>query len=134
VSPRGSNNDRLSDLAEAILTDINGVGVTNIVGRFNSGTFVFSSAALASPNTQPSPPGVLPHSKTGAVTNGPVQIYHLGIWFNTPEDATAAGCKGVVPTPFTSNHRGGHRSSTRVLSLMTRGRCYNSNSQQKTLA
>jgi hypothetical protein len=90
-----------------ILTDSNGVGVTNIVGRFNSGTFVFSSAALPSPNTQPSPPGVLPDSKTGAVTNGPVQIYHLGIWFNTPEDATAAGCKGVVPTPFTSNHRAG---------------------------
>jgi hypothetical protein len=90
-----------------ILTDSNGVGVTNIVGRFNSGTFVFSMAALPSPNTQPSPPGVLPDSKTGAVTNGPVQIYHLGIWFNTPEDATAAGCKGVVPTPFTSNHRAG---------------------------
>jgi hypothetical protein len=90
-----------------ILTDSNGVGVTNIVGRFNSGTFVFSSAALKSPNTIPSPPGVLPDSKTGAVTNGPVQIYHLGIWFNTPEDATAAGCQGVVPTPFTSNHRAG---------------------------
>jgi hypothetical protein len=90
-----------------ILTDSNGVGVTNIVGRFNSGTFVFSSAALPSPNTIPSPPGVLPDSKTGAVTKGPVQIYHLGIWFNTPEDAIAAGCQGVVPTPFTSNHRAG---------------------------
>jgi hypothetical protein len=65
------------------------------------------SGFVPSPNTQPSPPGALPDSKTGAVTNGPVQIYHLGIWFNTPEDATAAGCKGVVPTPFTSNHRAG---------------------------
>jgi hypothetical protein len=48
-----------------------------------------------------------PTPRRGAVTNGPVQIYHLGIWFNTPEDATAAGCKGVVPTNFTSNHRAG---------------------------
>ena len=91
---------------------------------------MFSSAALSSPNTQPSPPEFLPDSKTGAVTNGPVQIYHLGIWFNTPEDATAAGCKGVVPTPFTSITARGHRSSTRVLSLITRVRCYNSNSQK----
>ena len=105
-----------------ILTDSNGVGVTNIVGRFNSGTFVFSSAALPSPNTfNLALPECLPNSKTGAVTNGPVQIYPLGIWFNTPEDATAAGCKGVVPTPFTSNHRAGPQSSTRVLSLITQG-------------
>jgi hypothetical protein len=37
----------------------------------------------------------------------PVQIYHLGIWFNDPNDAIKAGCKGVVPTPFTSNHHAG---------------------------
>jgi hypothetical protein len=89
-----------------ILTDATGTGVTNIVGRFNIGTFIVSPAALPSPNTIPSPPGVLPDSKTGAKVD-PVQIYHLGIWFNTPEDATNAGCQGVVPTPFTSNHRAG---------------------------
>jgi hypothetical protein len=35
-----------------------------------------------------------------------VQIYHLGIWFNTPEDALKAGCPGTATT-FTSDHRAG---------------------------
>ena len=52
------------------------------------------------------PPAVLAQSKTGAVTNGPVQIYHLGVWFNTPADAVKAGCPGTATT-FTSNHDAG---------------------------
>jgi hypothetical protein len=28
-------------------------------------------------------------------TPGPVQTYHLGLWFNSPDDAAKAGC----PTP-----------------------------------
>lgn len=89
-----------------ILTDATGTGVTNIVGRFNSGTFVVSLAALPSPNTIPSPPGVVPDDPKGAKV-GPVQIYHLGIWFNDPKDATKAGCTNVTATPFTSNHDAG---------------------------
>jgi hypothetical protein len=89
-----------------ILTDSHGEGVTDIVGRFNIGTFAVSLAQIPSPNTQPSPPGVLPDDNKGAKFN-PIQVYHLGIWFNTPEDAMNAGCKGVVATPFTSNHRAG---------------------------
>ena len=38
--------------------------------------------------------------------NGPVQIYHLGIWFNSPADAVKAGCPGTATT-FTSNHDAG---------------------------
>ncbi len=37
---------------------------------------------------------------------GPVHIYHLGVWFNSPDDAVKAGCSGTV-TPFTSNHHTG---------------------------
>jgi hypothetical protein len=48
-----------------ILTDANGVGVTNLVGRFSKGTFIVSQKALPSPNTIPDPPGVLPNSTTG---------------------------------------------------------------------
>jgi hypothetical protein len=88
-----------------ILTDQNGIGVTNIVGRFNIGTFVVSLAALPSPQVFTNPP--FPDSKTGADTNGPVQIYHLGIWFNDPNDAKKAGCTNVTTTPFTSNHQAG---------------------------
>jgi len=89
-----------------ILTDENGVGVTNLVGRFSSDTFIVSLKAIPSVNNHPSPPGVLPNSTTGAQVN-PVQINHLGIWFDQPQDATKAGCTNVTGTPFTSNHDAG---------------------------
>ncbi len=82
-----------------ILTDETGTGVTNIVGRFNKGTFIVSPGAVPSPQVFPD------NSKTGVAT-APVQIYHLGIWFNSPDDAVKAGCPGDV-TPFTSNHHAG---------------------------
>jgi len=89
-----------------IMTDETGTGVINAVGRFDIGTFIFSMGAVPSRNVFPSPPAVVPNSTTGAVTNGAVQIYHLGIWFNTPEDAAKAGCPATA-TPFTSDHRAG---------------------------
>ena len=89
-----------------ILTDDFGQGVINVVGRFNIGTFIVSLGAVPSPDVFPAPPAVLAQSKTGAVTNGPVQLYHLGVWFNTPEDAVKAGCPGTATT-FTSNHDAG---------------------------
>jgi hypothetical protein len=55
--------------------------------------------------TIPSPPGVLADSKTGTKVD-PVQLYHLGIWFNDPNDAAKAGC-GNAATTFTSNHHAG---------------------------
>ena len=89
-----------------IMTDDTGKGVINVVGRFNIGTFIVSLGAVPSPDVFPAPPAVLAQSKTGAVTNGPVQIYHLGVWFNTPDDAVKAGCPGTATT-FTSNHDAG---------------------------
>jgi hypothetical protein len=89
-----------------ILTDDTGTGVINVVGRFNIGTFIVSLGAVPSPDVFPAPPAVLANSKTGAVTNGPVQIYHLGVWFNSPDDAVKAGCPGTATT-FTSNHDAG---------------------------
>jgi hypothetical protein len=35
-----------------------------------------------------------------------VQIYHLGVWFNSPDDAVKAGCPATATT-FTSNHDAG---------------------------
>jgi hypothetical protein len=89
-----------------IPTNNNGQGTGTFVGRFSKGTFNLSLAALPSPNTIPSPPGVLPDDPNGTKV-GPVQIYHLGIWFNDPKDAIKAGCKNVKATPFTSNHDAG---------------------------
>ena len=89
-----------------IMTDETGTGVINAVGRFDIGTFIFSMGAVPSRDVFPSPPAVVPNSTTGAVTNGAVQIYHLGVWFNTPDDAVKAGCPGTATT-FTSNHDAG---------------------------
>ncbi len=82
-----------------ILTDATGTGVINVVGRFNMGTFILSPGAVPSPQVFPD------NSKTGVAT-APVQIYHLGVWFNSPDDAKNAGCPPTV-TPFTSNHKAG---------------------------
>ena len=89
-----------------IQTDAKGNGVGNFVGRFNIETFIISLGALASPNVFPKPPAFLAQSTTGAVTNGPVQIYHLGLWFNSTSDATKAGCPGTA-TPFNGEHNAG---------------------------
>jgi len=35
-----------------------------------------------------------------------VQMYHLGLWFNSPKDAVAAGCAGAT-TPFNGEHDAG---------------------------
>ena len=36
----------------------------------------------------------------------PVQIYHLGLWFNNPQDVVKAGGPGTV-TPFNGEHDAG---------------------------
>ena len=36
----------------------------------------------------------------------PVHTFHLGLWFNSPEDAVNAGCPGNV-TPFNGDHDAG---------------------------
>jgi hypothetical protein len=36
----------------------------------------------------------------------PIQMYHLGLWFNSPADAVKASCAGTV-TPFNGEHNAG---------------------------
>jgi hypothetical protein len=36
----------------------------------------------------------------------PVHTYHVGFWFNSPNDAVKAGCPGAV-TPFNGDHTAG---------------------------
>jgi hypothetical protein len=36
----------------------------------------------------------------------PIQMYHLGLWFNNPSDAVKAGCPGGE-TPFNGTHNAG---------------------------
>ena len=49
--------------------------------------------------------GPFPDATTNPATN-PIQMYHLGLWFNSPADAQKATCSGAV-TPFNGQHNAG---------------------------
>jgi hypothetical protein len=49
--------------------------------------------------------GAFPDASSNPPFN-PVQLYHLGLWFNSPKDAAAAGCPATV-TPFNGEHDAG---------------------------
>jgi hypothetical protein len=89
-----------------IETDAKGNGSGFFIGRFNIETFIISPGAVPSADIFHSPPAVVAQSKTGANTNGPVQIYHLGLWFNNAADANKAGCP-KTETPFNGEHDAG---------------------------
>jgi hypothetical protein len=81
--------------------DTNGRGRASktFIGRFNDETFVVA------PGVAPAP---VVHD-TDAAENpatAPVHTFHLGLWFNSPEDAAAAGCPDTV-TPFNGDHTAG---------------------------
>lgn len=86
-----------------IQTDSNGNGVGDFVGRFSIETFVVAPGATSAPNTFPS--GPFPDATINPATN-PIQMYHLGLWFNRTSDAAAAGC-GSTETPFNGTHTAG---------------------------
>jgi hypothetical protein len=82
-----------------MLTDATGKAVGDFIGRFNIGTFIVA------PGTAPAPV-VLTGDASSNPKTAPVQLYHLGLWFDSPADANAAGCGSVV-TPFNSTHNAG---------------------------
>ena len=49
--------------------------------------------------------GMFPDAETNPQT-APVHTHHLGLWFNSPDDAAAAGCPNTV-TPFNGDHTAG---------------------------
>jgi hypothetical protein len=88
-----------------INTDSTGTGVGNFVGRFSSETFIISPGFTPAPNEFPDPPAVVPEA-TGGVQTNPVQMYHLGLWFDSAAAAAKAGCPST-PTPFNGEHNAG---------------------------
>lgn len=89
-----------------ILTDDNDTGVINVVGRSMWDFRHFPRR----PNVAPAqcvqaPPAFVPEATVGVKTN-PVQLYHIGIWFDSEDDAEKAGCPGTH-TPFNSIHNSG---------------------------
>jgi hypothetical protein len=49
----------------------------------------------------------LPGSTTGAILVPPTHTFHVGFWFDKPEDAAACGFDPTKPTPFNSEHKAG---------------------------
>jgi hypothetical protein len=85
-----------------IETDKHGNGHATFIGRFSIETFVVA------PGTAPAPfvfSGPFPDATSNPPTN-PVQMYHLGMWFDNPADARKAGCPATV-TPFNGQHDAG---------------------------
>jgi hypothetical protein len=82
-----------------IETNGNGRGHQVFIGRFNIETFIVA------PGVAPAPK-VFPDNATMNPATAPVQIYHLGLWFNSPADAVKAGCPGGT-TPFNGEHNAG---------------------------
>jgi hypothetical protein len=82
-----------------MLTDNNGEAVGDFVGRFQIGTFMVALGSAPAPV-------VLPDDANTNPVTAPVQLYHLGLWFDSPADANKAGCGSTV-TPFNSTHNAG---------------------------
>jgi hypothetical protein len=83
-------------------TDYTGHAHGTFIGRFSIETFAVA------PGTAPAP-AVFNNAFPDATSNppfNPVQMYHLGLWFNSPTDAAAAGCLGAT-TPFNGEHNAG---------------------------
>lgn len=49
----------------------------------------------------------LPGSVTGAPLVPPTHTFHVGFWFDGPQDAAACGFDPTKPTPFNSEHKAG---------------------------
>jgi hypothetical protein len=84
-------------------TDYKGNAVQHFRGRFSIETFIIASGVAPAPLVFNNPR--FPDAAQNPVT-GPVQTYHLGLWFNSPTDAQNAGCPNSV-TPFNGEHNAG---------------------------
>ena len=79
-----------------------GVGSAKFIGRFSIETFVVAPGSVGAPVTFDN---AFPSASENPVT-APIQMYHLGLWFNSPTDAGNAGCPSSV-TPFNGEHNAG---------------------------
>ncbi len=85
-----------------IETNAHGRGHERFVGRFSIETF------SVAPGSAPAPlvfNGPFPDATINPPFN-PIQMYHLGLWFGSPQAAQAAGCPATV-TPFNGEHNAG---------------------------
>src|SRR6516162_3138202 len=74
-------------------SDADGDAVQHFRGRFSIETFIVAPGVAPAPQVFNDPP--FPDAAQNPAT-GPVQTYHLGLWFNSPADAQTAGCPNTV--------------------------------------
>jgi len=86
-----------------IVTDKNGRGHQEFVGRFNVETFAFAQGSAPAPVIFNS--GTFPDASLNPPFN-PIQMYHLGLWFDSPDAAQKSGCPATV-TAFNGQHNAG---------------------------
>jgi hypothetical protein len=86
-----------------IETDANGHGEGRFVGRFSIETFIVAPGVAPAPIVHDAAPN--PDAQSNPAT-APVHTFHLGLWFNSPHDASQAHCPGNV-TPFNGDHNAG---------------------------
>lgn len=83
-------------------TNQRGRGHQTFVGRFSDETFIVAPGAALAPQVHHN---AFPDAQLNPAT-GPIHTFHLGIWFNSPDDAAKAGCPKDV-TPFNGEHAAG---------------------------
>ena len=88
-----------------IETNKNGVGYGHFIGRFSIETFIVAPGVAPAPPDPFHDPQRIPDATQNPKTN-PVQTYHLGLWFNNPQDVVKAGGPNTV-TPFNGEHDAG---------------------------
>ena len=82
-----------------IHTDRNGRGRQQFVGRFSIETFAFAQGTAPAPI-------VFPQDANQNPPFNPIQMYHLGLWFGSPQAASAAHCP-ATQTFFNGEHNAG---------------------------
>ena len=93
-----------------VLTDAHGNAFQHFRERLQFGTFIIATGVADAPQTHttgPFPDALQNPETIGPGSKpGPVQIYHLGMWFDSATDAQNAGCPDTV-TPFNSQQDAG---------------------------
>jgi hypothetical protein len=86
-----------------VQSDADGDAVQHFRGRFSIETFIVAPGVAPAPLVFNDPP--FPDAAQNPAT-GPIQTYHLGLWFNSSTDAQNVGCPNAV-TPFNGEHNAG---------------------------
>ena len=85
-----------------IETDKHGHGHQHFRGVFSIETFAVAVGSAPAPSVFTGP---FPDATLNPPFN-PIQMYHLGLWFDSAADAKAAGCPATI-TPFNGEHNAG---------------------------